>query len=79
MIKQLEQRHDEELEDCENRLHPIKEELIERCEAMTARLSGDIRSLLKQPAMKDLSAAVHKRKKLLGQVDAAMKEYETDA
>ncbi|OJD16546.1 hypothetical protein AJ78_03283 [Emergomyces pasteurianus Ep9510] len=79
LIEQLEQRYDEELDRCENQLQPLKEELIERCEAMVVRLNNDRRHLLKQPTMKDLSTAVHKRKKLLEQADAAIKEYKTDA
>ncbi|KAL2374281.1 hypothetical protein RJZ57_001216 [Blastomyces gilchristii] len=78
LVEQLKQRYDEELEECENRLLPIKEELIERCEMIMARLISDRQSFLKQPAMKDLSAAVHKRKKLLGRIDVVMKEYGAD-
>ncbi|KLJ09208.1 hypothetical protein EMPG_15367 [Blastomyces silverae] len=78
LIEQLRQRYDEELQECETRLLPIKEELIERCEVIMARLISDRQSFLKRSAMKDLSAAVHKRKKLLGRIDVVMKEYETD-
>ncbi|PGH05315.1 hypothetical protein GX51_03036 [Blastomyces parvus] len=78
LIEQLKQRYDEEFEECESRLLPIKEELIRHCEMIMARLISDRKSFLKQPAMKDLSAAVHERKKLLGRIDVVMKEYETD-
>ncbi|EGC49159.1 conserved hypothetical protein [Histoplasma capsulatum var. duboisii H88] len=79
LIQQLEQRYGEQLVECENRLQPIKEELIERYDTMMTRLNSDRQSLLKQPPMRDLSAAVHKRKRVLVQIDAVMKAYETDA
>ncbi|EDN06741.1 predicted protein [Histoplasma mississippiense (nom. inval.)] len=79
LIQQLEQRYGEQLVECENRLQPIKEELIGRYDTMMTRLNGDRQSLLKQPPMRDLSAAVHKRKRVLVQIDAVMKAYETDA
>ncbi|OJD28429.1 hypothetical protein ACJ73_00177 [Blastomyces percursus] len=78
LIEELKHRYDEELEECENRLLPIKEELIGHCKMIMTLLISDRQSFLKQPAMKDLSAAVHKRKKLLGRIDAVIKEYETD-
>ncbi|PGH10625.1 hypothetical protein AJ79_05339 [Helicocarpus griseus UAMH5409] len=78
LIQQLERRYEDELEDCESCLQPMKEEVLERCKAMIARLTADRRSLSKQPAMRDLSAAVQKRKKLLDQIQATMKEYEAD-
>ncbi|EEH35048.2 hypothetical protein PAAG_06095 [Paracoccidioides lutzii Pb01] len=76
LIDQLEQRYVQELQDSEVILQPIKQELIWSLEGMLAGLDNNRRSLSKQPALKDLSAAVHKRKKFTGQLDAVIKEYE---
>ncbi|ODH48275.1 hypothetical protein GX48_05583 [Paracoccidioides brasiliensis] len=76
LIDRLEQRYVQELQDSEVILQPIKQELIWSLEGMLAGLDNNRRSLSKQPALKDLSAAVHKRKKFRGQLDVVIKEYE---
>ena len=76
LIDQLQEAHESNFCEYENQLQTIKKELIEYFEAVLARLADDTDKIKKLPSTKELNTAIRKRRRLLGQLDDALKEYE---
>ncbi|KAK2795035.1 hypothetical protein FQN50_009814 [Emmonsiellopsis sp. PD_5] len=75
LIGRLRETHNQQLQDNNNQLQPVKEELAGRYRGMAARLDSAKQSLSQQAGMKALSAGIHKRKKFLAQLNATVGEY----
>ncbi|WEW61379.1 hypothetical protein PRK78_006869 [Emydomyces testavorans] len=76
IINQLEAAHDENLKDLLTQLEPIQVGLIDLCQGISRQLDEDKEAFGGLPSIRNLSAACEKKqKRLLRQIENAVKEY----
>lgn len=76
LIDQLQDVHESNFREYENRLQAIQHGVVECFKAGLARLRDESDKLGKLPSAQELNVAISKRRRLLDQLDDALKEYE---